>query len=751
MVFPLGRKKPDAKGEFMKKFMRKFLKVLFSMLLLTAGLTACGRAAEEEKLPPTPTPIPEPTGILRPVAEFQTVNYDLSLLTDYVWAGDSLIYREYGYDKLNAERQNSYLRVALDGSGEPELLVQEGDGLEVFCICADRYDALYLFGREKQEESSRFFLEKQSPSGEVLYRSWLEEEVPDDNLLYELYADGEGNLALVNSWLELFFLFDDTGTYLGKGSLPFTPTGLVDGGADGTWLWTADWGTGMTAARVDFEQGVVGEKETIAFPSSLKAGLAETGTPLSGCELGLLVSTGSTLWQYSPDSGQATELLSWNDENLNIDGTKIAELRVGEKQSGGLYQMRLFIGYSYSSQEVETAEITYVDQAYLPERRTITLGTTFRYGVEGSVRRFNRSNREYYVEIREYGSLEEPVENPLEAMIFDPEGIPDILEVSSLQKEVLESKGLLEDLDSYLKESDSLQAEELLETVLQADTANGSLTALTTRFSIDTLGVSTEGVDETGWSVDMFLNLAEQEQEAFLQYNYSFNMFRCIMEANLNRFINWEKGTCSFESDGFLDWIEHMRQISYAQSGTLPHYDTVEEELSAFLRGNGQVKFEYFSNLEDYQNKRLKYRNKAVFAGYPTADGSPCHILAPTEQYSIYSGSECREGAWAFIEFLLSEEEQKRYAYEQSGFPVRKDALDYAMEQPFKYAEGSLSEEDRAAFEEMLNTLTAPQYTISALRAIIWEELEPFFAGDKSAEEAVSILQNRVQLYLDEM
>lgn len=34
---------------------------------------------------------------------------------------------------------------------------------------------------------------------------------------------------------------------------------------------------------------------------------------------------------------------------------------------------------------------------------------------------------------------------------------------------------------------------------------------------------------------------------------------------------------------------------------------------------------------------------------------------------------------------------------------------------------------------------------------IICEELEPFFAGDKSAEEAVSILQNRMQLYLDEM
>lgn len=729
------------------KHMRHCLKILFCVILLTAGLTACGRAPEEETLPPTPTPIPESTGILKPVAEFQTVNHDLSEMQDYVWAGDSLIYREYGYDKLNAERQNSWLRVPSDGSGEPQLLVQEGDGLEVFCICADRYDAVYLFGREKQEENRRFFLEKQSPSGEVLYRSWVEEGVLDDApALYALYADGAGRLALFNADLGTVYLFDETGAYLGDGNLSFTPDGMADGGADGILLWTADWGTGITAARVDFERGVLGKEETLVFPAAITGESAETGIPLSGCELGLLVSTEHTLWQYHPDSGQAEALFSWDDENLNIDGTKLAELRVGEEQEDGLYRMRIFMGAS--SSEPETAEITYVDQAYLPEKKTLVLGTVSRSGVEDSVRRFNRSSREYYVEIREYDGLNTPGGNPLEAMMFDPEGIPDILEVRFLQKEILTGKGLLEDLNPYLQES-GLQ-EELLETVLQADTANGSLTALTTRFWISTLGTTAEGVDGTGWSVDTFLTLAEQKQDAFLQSDSSFLMFRCIMEANLNRFIDWEKGTCSFDSAEFTGWLERIRQLDFLQSET-SLYDTVEDDISAFLLGgSGQVRLETFTSMASWQTASRKYKNKAVFAGYPTADGSLCHIIDPAEQYGIYSGSECKDGAWAFIRFLLSGEEQQSYVFKMMGFPVRKDALDYAMERPFEYAQTGLTENQRADIRAILDTLTAPQYTVSALYTIIWEELEPFFAGDKTAEEAVSVLQNRVQLYLDE-
>ena len=39
---------------------------------------------------------------------------------------------------------------------------------------------------------------------------------------------------------------------------------------------------------------------------------------------------------------------------------------------------------------------------------------------------------------------------------------------------------------------------------------------------------------------------------------------------------------------------------------------------------------------------------------------------------------------------------------------------------------------------------------INQLEGMVEEELEPYFAGDISAEEAAEKLQNRVQLYLNE-
>ena len=41
--------------------------------------------------------------------------------------------------------------------------------------------------------------------------------------------------------------------------------------------------------------------------------------------------------------------------------------------------------------------------------------------------------------------------------------------------------------------------------------------------------------------------------------------------------------------------------------------------------------------------------------------------------------------------------------------------------------------------------------TYTSILAIIYEETGSFWAGDKTAEDTAEIIQNRVQLYLDEM
>ena len=53
-------------------------------------------------------------------------------------------------------------------------------------------------------------------------------------------------------------------------------------------------------------------------------------------------------------------------------------------------------------------------------------------------------------------------------------------------------------------------------------------------------------------------------------------------------------------------------------------------------------------------------------------------------------------------------------------------------------------------FREFLNSCRAEPKWPPQIEQILAEEPEPYFKGDKSTEKAVTLLQSRVQLYLDE-
>jgi ABC-type glycerol-3-phosphate transport system substrate-binding protein len=250
--------------------------------------------------------------------------------------------------------------------------------------------------------------------------------------------------------------------------------------------------------------------------------------------------------------------------------------------------------------------------------------------------------------------------------------------------------------------------------------------------------------------VEEFLERAKTAEGNFLLYFNTENMLRFTLQTNLNQFVDFAAGKCSFDSPEFISLLEQLAQISYPKDGeAIQYYNSMSQEQEALLRGEGQVKEEFFSSLLWYSQTIKMYGKEAVIAGYPTFDGNFCSVLYPVEQYAVYSGSENIEGAWAYLESVLSKEQQLRYAYLGNGLPVRKDVMEACLLQSVVQGE-YLSEEDRILFEKMLDELVMPEYSNSALLPILREELDAFFAGDKTADETASILQNRAQLYLDE-
>ena len=72
------------------------------------------------------------------------------------------------------------------------------------------------------------------------------------------------------------------------------------------------------------------------------------------------------------------------------------------------------------------------------------------------------------------------------------------------------------------------------------------------------------------------------------------------------------------------------------------------------------------------------------------------------------------------------------------------------MSGPKIYAMALLTEEDMQRFETLVNSTTLLYWPNDSLSDIIWETIGPYLAGDRSLDDTVALVQNRVQLYVNE-
>lgn len=133
------------------------------------------------------------------------------------------------------------------------------------------------------------------------------------------------------------------------------------------------------------------------------------------------------------------------------------------------------------------------------------------------------------------------------------------------------------------------------------------------------------------------------------------------------------------------------------------------------------------------------------------------------------SASGCKEGAWAFLEFLFTEEYQEDYT---TLLPAKKSAFEaylegwpensgetadhavyfrnmYTGERKEGYPE--FGEEDKEKFRSLAeNAHMQESFSIREIQGTVQEEVEAFFHGDKTAEDVAEMIQNWISLYLKE-
>ena len=157
---------------------------------------------------------------------------------------------------------------------------------------------------------------------------------------------------------------------------------------------------------------------------------------------------------------------------------------------------------------------------------------------------------------------------------------------------------------------------------------------------------------------------------------------------------------------------------------------------------------------------RAAYGKKHKSYGAPSTTGNG-YFIHPVKAYCISATSSHKEEAWKIIKNLLDAKPD----YFGSQFRVNKELFMQDLENMYDRANAdypgsvtmggvtytlSMSKEDISLIEQMMSGAQPVSNLDGPVYDIMTEELPAYFAGEKSLDDVIGIMQKRVNLYLEE-
>jgi len=233
-------------------------------------------------------------------------------------------------------------------------------------------------------------------------------------------------------------------------------------------------------------------------------------------------------------------------------------------------------GAARYSDPIQVLELLPTDEAPEGGRVRLIYGTIGVNNAKGKVDEFNQSNKDYYIEYRDYsegvlswsGEKNVQVYQSALARLYTDMAAgqsPDILD-ESVPLDRLAEQGALEDLWPWIDGDPDISRDGLMTHVLECMEVDGKLPQVCSGFEIETAVASAAAAGgRTSWTMEEMLEAFGGETPEFyfardddisLVYPMFYRFDRSatlyyLVNMNLNRFVNTETGKCAFDSDDF--------------------------------------------------------------------------------------------------------------------------------------------------------------------------------------------------------
>ena len=271
---------------------------------------------------------------------------------------------------------------------------------------------------------------------------------------------------------------------------------------------------------------------------------------------------------------------------------------------------------------------------------------------------------------------------------------------------------------------------------------------------------------QTGFTFDQYAEFVDEvcngTDPMYMSTQLGF-FVECFTAMN-DQFIS--NGKVDYDNDAFRALAEYVRDnVTDAPEDEADLYSsaavyTEEEESPAsyYTYASFKAMIDSFARYED-----------TTILGIPSFDGRG-PLITVDSSVAISAQTQEADACWEFVELLLSEDFQTMYgesdyctpvnisAFENTGHAAIDDYNQYVQDS-LRYATPAdiqmmgLYELDYSCidkFKELIESCSQVASQDSAVVTIVREEMPAYFSGQKDIEDVISVMEDRVQTFLDE-
>ena len=467
----------------------------------------------------------------------------------------------------------------------------------------------------------------------------------------------------------------------------------------------------------------------------------------TGVERGVLVIDRIGAYDLDMESGEKSWHMKWNGTSY-IPTYEKSLLAVRIREDGILEQIKrdddrnYYLSYLWETHPEEEGKISIVFRVLYADA-----------GLKKIVAKFNRENGEYHVFLEDRGEeygWDLCTRTDLE--IATGKG-PDLIAADAVtDMQVLAEKGGLENLEPYLTQAE-LDREGYHQETFQSQGMENGIYSVGYEICVRSMYIREEFLDSSGQTdINTFLdNLEGYGGQAIFNATWNYTpvnlmYYFFLMSDNFYGMVDWEERTCDFSGELWEQILRVSGQYGLTERNR--EWEAIAEQ--------GYI-YDFSSMVGQ---EREAERQGMVLAGLPSEEGMVNWLQMSS--VAINANSANKEGAWQFIRFLLDEENQALVT-QGAALPVHEGPLEESVEKYlYDYYYNTYTSDGRhiirdplpegieEKFWEGIANARPASYRTEQVLAIIAEEAEFYFMGDKSLEEVSAVIENRVKLYLAE-